>query len=127
MSENGSKIVFTNWFDIIVLIVLRLFWHCQTVFTKCVKYYTKCDRWLLETTSGITTCDSHYKLRRNKCQKIIDYELGKPEYLFKYHLDDSKDHQAFNNLINRNETRIQVEQKSWVSQIGKITFSKQCI
>lgn len=37
------------------------------------------------------------------CQKTIDYELRKPQHVFKYHLDDSRDHQAFNNIINRNE------------------------
>lgn len=37
------------------------------------------------------------------CQKTIDFELRKPEHVFKYHLDDSRDHQAFNNIINRNE------------------------
>lgn len=40
------------------------------------------------------------------CQKTIDYESRKPKDVFKYHLDDSRDHQAFNNIINRNEIKM---------------------
>ena len=32
---------------------------------SCYKVITKCDRLLLQSASGITKCDSYYKVRRN--------------------------------------------------------------
>ena len=44
------------------------------------KVITKCDRSLLQSASGITKCNSYYKVRRNKVRKIkpkvVSYRNG---------------------------------------------------
>ena len=44
----------------------RLFWHSSYYKVRQSNFITKCDRLLLQSASGITKCDSDYKVRRNK-------------------------------------------------------------
>ena len=57
----------------------RFFWHisyykvrqsnfitkCDRILLQGTSGITKCDRLLLQSASGITKCDSYYKVRRN--------------------------------------------------------------
>ena len=41
------------------------FWHISYCKVQQNNFITKCDRLLLQSASGITKCDSYYKVRRN--------------------------------------------------------------
>ena len=43
----------------------RLFWHILYYKVRKSNFVTQCDRLLSQSASGITKCDSYYKVRRN--------------------------------------------------------------
>ena len=43
------------------------------------KFITNCDRSLLQSTSGITKCDSYYKVRRNRGFLKVDSKYFFPQ------------------------------------------------
>ena len=53
--------------------IRRLFWHISYYKVPQRNFITKCDRLLLQSASGITKCDSYYKVRHNTGTNILIY------------------------------------------------------
>ena len=51
----------------------RVFWHILYYKVRQSNFITKCGRLLLQSASGITKCDSCYKVRRNNVS-LINFE-----------------------------------------------------
>ena len=64
----------------------RLFWHISYCKVRQSNFIAKCVRLLLQNESGITKCDSNYKVRRNTCsvEKKNEYYLTN-SFLYKKH------------------------------------------